>query len=305
MKISKNVFEKKTWIIIGVAAVLLVVLGVGGFVISRGGTQQEENLLELGQRYLDEMNYEQAIVCFEEYLEIEPKSVEAYIGLAEAYLAIGDVEKALEVLAEGYVATGSENLQNLRNQYEERYVGASGSGGGDVDDESVTEDEVLYEEYDFETHVTPDGLDVDAEYLTVRVQGNRSAMITISGIVVQPNYLTNLSTSEKNDAEYFWRVEIYGDQDAYSVSTASWAFDPGAKETKGIEAMQHSVWVYDGDSWPLIGDAEMSYTSESITWAFNIPEEYPFDFTKVDCYEVKVIDISQSLNLRRKYLLTE
>ena len=81
---EKKALNKKTWLIIGVAVILLAVLGVGGFVISRGGAQQEESMLELGKRYLDEMNYEQAIVCFEEYLEIDPQCVDAYAGLARA-----------------------------------------------------------------------------------------------------------------------------------------------------------------------------------------------------------------------------
>ena len=120
---DKKVVNKKTGIIIGVAVILLVVLGVGGFLLSRGSADQEENMLQLGQRYLDELNYEQAMACFEAYLEIDPKSVEAYLGLAVAYEGLQAYEKALEVLEKGYAVTKDDRLmemiEHLREEYEE------------------------------------------------------------------------------------------------------------------------------------------------------------------------------------------
>ena len=114
--------NKKTWIIIGVVVALLAVLGVGGYALSRGSAGREESMLELGQRYLDELNYEQAVACFTSYLEIDPKSVEAYIGLAEAYIGLEEYAKALEVLEKGYAETGDESLLELRSRIEEEYI---------------------------------------------------------------------------------------------------------------------------------------------------------------------------------------
>ena len=94
---------------------------------------------------------------------------------------------------------------------------------------------------------------------------------------------------------------MYSDQEAYSVSTASWAFDPGAEEAKSISNMQHSVWVLEDSHWPRIADAEMTYTRSSITWTFTIPEEYPFDFANVNRYEVNAFDVSRNLKQHRVY----
>ena len=58
-------------------------------------------LLELGEKYLLEMNYEQAIVVFNRLIEIEPMNARAYIGAAEAYLALGQQDNAIEVLRRG------------------------------------------------------------------------------------------------------------------------------------------------------------------------------------------------------------
>lgn len=93
-----------------------------GVAVSMGSVNRTANLLNLGQQYLDELNYEQAVICFEEYLEIEPKSVEAYIGLAEAYIGLDEYAKALEVLASGYDITGDTRLQRLSSKIEEQYL---------------------------------------------------------------------------------------------------------------------------------------------------------------------------------------
>ena len=68
--------------------------------LSNGGSisVSTSDMLQLADRYLKEMNYEQAIIEFQKILEIEPKNVDAYIGLVEAYVALGDNDMAIEVL---------------------------------------------------------------------------------------------------------------------------------------------------------------------------------------------------------------
>ena len=58
-------------------------------------------LLDLGEKYLLELNYEQALVQFNKVIEIEPRNVRAYIGAAEVYMSMSDVEKAISVLTQG------------------------------------------------------------------------------------------------------------------------------------------------------------------------------------------------------------
>ena len=58
-------------------------------------------LLSLGEKYLLELNYEQAIVMFTRVIEIEPMNPRGYIGVAQAYIGIGDEDKAIAVLEQG------------------------------------------------------------------------------------------------------------------------------------------------------------------------------------------------------------
>jgi len=65
-------------------------------------------LLDLGERYLLELDYEQAVVQFLAVIEIEPLNARAYIGAAEAYIALGDTEAAIAVLERGYEASPND-----------------------------------------------------------------------------------------------------------------------------------------------------------------------------------------------------
>ena len=68
-------------------------------------------MIRTAQNYLVENNYEQAIAEFEKAIELDPMNVEAYIGIAEAYEAIGNRDMAAQWLEKGFEATGDERLQ--------------------------------------------------------------------------------------------------------------------------------------------------------------------------------------------------
>ena len=63
---------------------------------------------DLGVRYLNEGNYEEAVIAFSAAIGIDPKQPEAYIGMANAYMELGDYDKAAEAVAKGKVACGDE-----------------------------------------------------------------------------------------------------------------------------------------------------------------------------------------------------
>ena len=67
-------------------------------------TWQEQ--YDLGLRYLEEGNYEEAILAFTAAIEIDPKQAEAYVGLADVYIEQGAYEKAQEVLENGLKLVG-------------------------------------------------------------------------------------------------------------------------------------------------------------------------------------------------------
>jgi hypothetical protein len=86
------------------------------FTIAACGNAETElgigELLDLGEKYLLEADYEQAVVQFTKLIEIEPKNPRGYTGLADAYIGLGDVDKAIEILFRGFEITGAEDISS-------------------------------------------------------------------------------------------------------------------------------------------------------------------------------------------------
>lgn len=75
---------------------LLLVLAV--FVLltacsSKAATATDK--IELGQKYLTELNYTEAVASFTEAIKLDPDNIQAYMGRAEAYMALVEYDKAL------------------------------------------------------------------------------------------------------------------------------------------------------------------------------------------------------------------
>lgn len=95
--------------VLGMCLALIIVLSACGGNSGTLATQWQEQY-DLGVRYLDEGNYEEAIIAFNAAIEIDPKRSEAYSALADAYTGAGEVEKAAEVLQQGCANTGDTTL---------------------------------------------------------------------------------------------------------------------------------------------------------------------------------------------------
>ena len=268
---------------------LLVLLLLGTLAAcGKSAAERWQEQYDLGMKYLEEQNYEEAIVAFTGAIEIDPNQPDTYIALSDIYAVLDDIDNQRAILEQGIMATEDEDI-NLRL---ENLEGSQNSN----------EDESVYDY--FQIQMTSDGLDVDAKDLIVHVQDSRTATITISSIPLQESYLTNLTSSTENMREYFYGVDIIGQQTTYEVSTAFWAFEPGAEEEKTLADLQHSVWIDAGDNtFHRIDDAQMTYTEDSITWTFSVPEEYAFDFANVEQYVVNIYDVFQNLSLSRTYTL--
>ena len=60
-----------------------------------------EEHLSFGEKYLLELNYEQALVHFLAVIEIEPMNSRGYTGTAEAYIGLDDTDSAVTILRDG------------------------------------------------------------------------------------------------------------------------------------------------------------------------------------------------------------
>ena len=136
------VVEKKQisgWFWVISVIVIVVILALGTLFISSEGANRVEMYRHLlhGDRFLEELDYEQAIMAYEEAISIAPRKPEPYIALAEVYIEMGEYDEAIRVLQEGIKETHSSRLENyyaeLMNELR-GFVGVVYSSDADFDD---------------------------------------------------------------------------------------------------------------------------------------------------------------------------
>jgi len=76
-------------------------------------------MIAAGERYLLELDYEQALVCFHMAIELEPMNLRGYTGAAEAHVGLGEPDKALAILRQGQALLDHAELQELIERIEQ------------------------------------------------------------------------------------------------------------------------------------------------------------------------------------------
>jgi len=89
-----------------ISFLLIVIILSLAFLSSCGKAESPSNVaefLELGEKYLLEMDYEQAVIKFLKVIEIEPMNPRGYTGAAESYVGLNQLDNAISVLKDGAV----------------------------------------------------------------------------------------------------------------------------------------------------------------------------------------------------------
>lgn len=114
---SPRGFSKKPLIIIA-AAVIIAGGATAATVTAVNYANSPSRLVSLAQKFLNDSDYERAIIEFDKVLAMDPLNVDAYIGKAEALAALGRSDEALEVLATALDMVGStatpEDISRIR-----------------------------------------------------------------------------------------------------------------------------------------------------------------------------------------------
>lgn len=112
----------KKIIIVGVAliAVVLIAAGVAAALLSGGDSYATR--LEDGYRYLQDGDFNSAILEFRMAMEEDPSREDAYYGLYQAYLHSGQSGLAATTLNLGITQTNSSRLQELLVQLQNNYL---------------------------------------------------------------------------------------------------------------------------------------------------------------------------------------
>lgn len=115
-------FSKKPLIIIA-AAVVIAGGGAAAAVTAVNYSNSPARLITLAQKFLDDADYEKAIIEFDRVLTVDPLNVDAYVGKAEALEALGRTDEAIKVLEQALEAVrdsaGADELDRLQRLLDE------------------------------------------------------------------------------------------------------------------------------------------------------------------------------------------
>ena len=110
--------KKNKWFLFAIIGIVLIIIGVvvGVLVYFKSSSNPQKQLqkqLNLGDKYLTDMDYENAVLAYKAAIEIEPKSADGYIGLAKAYIGLEDINSAMGILEKGYSITNDQRLADM------------------------------------------------------------------------------------------------------------------------------------------------------------------------------------------------
>lgn len=95
--------EKKKLIVVLSIVIALAIIAIAAFIIySNTPNQRVTRQLNLGNRYLSELDYERAIACYEIVISIDCQEIEAYKGLSECYNGLNDPDGLLDLYYDAY-----------------------------------------------------------------------------------------------------------------------------------------------------------------------------------------------------------
>lgn len=92
--------RKKLFIIFGIFAGVCILTALIFFILGQMKASEINKSLDLGEKYLEECKYEEAILAFDDVIAIDQKQVSAYEGKAEVYVATKKYDEAEKTLLE-------------------------------------------------------------------------------------------------------------------------------------------------------------------------------------------------------------
>lgn len=221
----------KIRILINIAGGLLAAVIIGYFVVSaiNKADNSPTKLLSLGEKYLTELKYEEALVQFLKVIEIEPMNERAYLAAAEAYIGLGQTDKAIEVLEKGLLALPDSveikaKMEELQPPPPEPELEPEPEPG--IEPESETEPEPEPEpelESESESESEPGPVSEEAASVSQQRQGS----VTVVGRIIN-------NEDEYNDKwmayiEQHWSSDSTGTTSVRMLGGLAVRFEPGVE----------------------------------------------------------------------------
>lgn len=114
---KKKGIVKKILIWIVVILLLAAIVAAVVFALQKKKEKDFKAEIDTGEKYLEELDYEQAETAYLAAIEVDPKQEEPYLKLAEIYSAQNRPEKAVKILEQGKLNTDSREIKEKYSLY--------------------------------------------------------------------------------------------------------------------------------------------------------------------------------------------
>lgn len=109
---KKSRWGKRIAIIAVIAVVLIGIVVALILILSQQAVNAEaREQISLGEKYMKDEDFDEAIVAFRKAIDIDPNNPDAYLKLADAYHAVGNFSEAIKVLQQGFERTHSGDIK--------------------------------------------------------------------------------------------------------------------------------------------------------------------------------------------------
>lgn len=265
--------------------------------------------LSLGEKYLAELDYENAIIAFNKVIEVDPKNIQAYLGLSTAYEktdrneeAIDALEKVIEIdpeYSEAYIRMADiyirlndiqRAIEILRNAFEKLKDDLIKVKLDEIDNESKSSRrnyETSEEDLQFDINTSID----TSKGFNVEIINEKTAIFYMREDNLQPVYALNRNINEDDsyNPEYQWSIEFKYNNQGYEINTMSGCIESDTKLS--IDEMEHSFWIQkdEGDGTRTIRslfNIGFNSNGNTLAWKVIIPEDIDVNFYEIDNYKV-------------------
>jgi len=253
--------------------------------------------LELGEKYLIEMDYEQAVVQFLKVIEIEPMNPRGYTGAAEAYVALGNPNAAIDVLNQGLSLMNDNTIQTMLDNIIKEMVPESDitDDMGEIESMGESSTSESESEEEFSTSQNQDTPKKEVALVTCqryyRADGSLWSINDYTydddGFMIMKtgsSFLEDGVTLKQSPSSSSWEYNA-GNQNWYYYRPSEDRSNPqnvgtyrqiGTSYTLGI--LQHSTGYLTGEPYPKDISEEFIYTNPDYEYSLNNTSFAPGSF---------------------------
>ncbi|WP_312832224.1 tetratricopeptide repeat protein [Sedimentibacter saalensis] len=273
--------------------------------------------LSLGQKYLNELNYENAIIAFQKIIEVDPKNVPAYLGLADAYektdrneeaigalekvieiepeneeayikisdiyIKIDDIENAIKILMEALSKINSKAISQKLDKINEEY-----SSKDEETDENVSNDEGNTDlNFEFNTSI-----DLSSGF-NVEVLNDRTAILYMRDSNLMPTYTVGeYFIDGELMTEHSWIIMFDYGTNSFEAGTISFNEVDSATEVY-ITDMEHDLWIKEVTNenkthFDFVNELGFKVNNDVLAYKVTVPDAYDFNFNEINSYDVAI-----------------